>query len=130
MKKAKTEQTANKVKVAELLAQRFVTTYGKYTIPQLISKFGGPKAVIKIAKVEARTVLVEKPTMIVERFIDGELHFRNDVVIPWIQKELLLQMDYSGIETKHVRHPTYNPANMVKATDKEINDLVLHESGK
>jgi len=125
MKKAKTEQTANKVKVAELLAQRFVTAYGKYTIPQLISKFGAPKAVIKIAKVEAKTGLASKPTVVVERFVDGELHFRNNVVIPGIQKYLLLQMDYSGIETQYVRHPTYNPANMVKATEKEINSLIV-----
>ena len=125
MKKAKTEQTANKVKLNELLSQVHLTAYGKMTIPQMVRKFGVPKAILKYAKVEAKTGLTGKPTMVVERFIDGELFFQKDVVINGIEKSLLLQMDYSVIETQYVRHPTYKPSTMVKATDKEIKDLVL-----
>jgi len=125
MKKAKTEQTADEVRLAELLAQRHLTVHGKMTIPQMIAKFGAPLAVLKYAKVEAKTGLVSKPTVVVERFVDGELVFRNDLVVTGISKSLLLKMDYAGIETQYVRHPTYNPASMIKATDKEINSSFL-----
>lgn len=130
MKEQQAKQTEAQIKLAELLSQRFLTAYGKYTIPQLTSKFGAPKAILKYAKVEAKTGLVGKPTMIVDRFVDGELFFQKDVVVSGISKDKLLQMDYDGIETVYVRHPTYNPANMVKATDKEINDLVLKSHQK
>lgn len=124
MKKEKSEQSAGQIKLTELLSQRFLTAYGKYTIPQLVDKFGLPKAILKYTKVEARTGLVGKPTIVVERFIDGELVFRDDVVISGIDKSLLIQMDYSGIETVLVRHPTYNPSRMPKASDKEIKSIV------
>jgi hypothetical protein len=120
MKKEKTEQTAEQVRMAELMSKRFLTVDGKLTIPQMIQRFGLPIAILKMAKVEARTGLVVKPTIVVERFVDGELFFNKDLVVSGIQKALLLQMEYAGIKTEYIRHPTYNPQNMIKATEKEI----------
>lgn len=130
MKKEKKELTANQIKLNELLSQVHLTAFGKMNIPQLSRKFGNPKVVLKYAKVEARTGLIAKPTIVVERFVDGELVFHKDVVITGVTKELCLMVDYSGVEVKYVRHPSYNPAKMVKATDKEIKDFVLQSHEK
>jgi len=124
MKKEKTEQTAIQIKLAELIEQKYLTVEGKMTIPQMVAKFGLPKAILKYAKIEARTGMCQKPTVVVDRFIDGELFFNKQVVVGGISKQLILLMDCNGIEVEYIRHPTYNPANMVKASDKEINSLI------
>ena len=115
--------TASELRLKELLEERFVTIKGKATIPELNKILGLPKAVLKYAKVEARTGLVTKSTVEVERFVDGELQYTKDIVIRGISKSLLVQMDYSGISIEYVRHPTYNPEKMIKATEKEISGL-------
>ena len=109
-----------KDKVQELLDQRHLTIDGKFTIAELNRKYGLPKAILKYAKVEALTGLTSKPTMIVERFVDGELFYTKDIVIRGIPKSVLLVMDHNGISVEYVRHPTYNPEKMIKATEKEV----------
>jgi hypothetical protein len=100
--------------------QKFLTVHGRLTIPQLTEELGLPTAILKYAKVEAKTGQCANATIEVERFIDGELVFSKDVVIPGISKALILLTDYSGISIVYVRHPSYNPATMVKANEKEI----------
>lgn len=109
-----------KDKVQELLDQRHLTVDGKFTIAELNRKYGLPKAILKYAKVEALTGLTSKPTMIVERWVDGELFYTEQVVIRGIPKSVLLHMEYNGITTEYVRHPTYDPSKMIKASDKEV----------
>jgi len=104
------KKTAAQVRAKELLDQRHLTIDGKFTIPELNLKYGLPKAILKYAKVEALTGLTSKPTMIVERWVDGELFYTEQVVIRGIPKSVLLQMEYNGITTEHVRHPTYDPS--------------------
>ena len=109
-----------KDKVQELLDQRHLTVDGKFTIPELNRKYGLPKAILKYVKVEALTGLTSKPTMIVERWVDGELFYTEQVVIRGIPKSVLLHMEYNGITTEYVRHPTYDPSKMIKASEKEV----------
>jgi len=61
--------------------------------------------------------------MIVERWVDGELFYTEQVVIRGISKSVLLLMEYNGITTEHVRHPTYDPSKMIKASNKEVMGL-------
>jgi len=114
------KQTAAQIRAKELLDQRHLTIDGKFTIPELNRKYGLPKAILKYAKVEALTGLTSKPTIIVERFVDGELFYTKDIVIRGIPKSVLLVMDHNGISVEYVRHPTYNPEKMIKASEKEI----------
>ena len=109
-----------KYKVQELLDQRHLTIDGKFTIPELTQKYGLPKVILKYAKVEALTGLTSKPTVVVERWVDGELFFTDKIVIRGIPKSVVLQMDHNGITVEYVRHPTYSPDKMIKATEKEI----------
>ena len=106
----------------KLNSEIYITVYGKMAIPEMTKQFGTPKAIMKYAKVEALTGLVSNPTIVVERFIDGELFFRKDLVVRGIPKSLLLLCDYNGIEVIYIRHPTYDPSKMVKASKKEIKE--------
>jgi len=112
-----------KDKKQELLDQRHLTVNGKFTIPELNKLHGLPKAILKYAKVEALTGLTSKPTVVVERWVDGELFYTEQIVIRGIPKSVLLQMEYNGIATEYVRHPTYSPDKMIKASDKEVMGL-------
>lgn len=112
-----------KDKVQELLDQRHLTIDGKFTIPELTRKYGLPKAILKYAKVEALTGLTSKPTVVVERWIYGELFFTDKIVIRGIPKSVLLQLDHNGISVEYVRHPTYSSDKMIKASEKEIMGL-------
>lgn len=116
----KEKLTAAQMRANELLDQRHTTIYGKFTITELNRIYGSPKAILKYAKVEALTGLTSTPTIIVERFVDGELFYNENLVIRGISKSVLLQMDHNGISVEYVRHPTYNPEKMIKATEKEI----------
>lgn len=120
------KETAAQVRAKELLDQRHLTVDGKFTIPELNQKYGLPKAILKYAKVEALTGLTSTPTTTVERWVDGELFYTEQVVIRGIPKSVLLQMEYNGIATEYVRHPTYDPAKMIKASDKEVMGLRWH----
>jgi PHP family Zn ribbon phosphoesterase len=108
------------MKLEELLEQKFLTVDGKKTIPELTKMYGNPIAVMKYAKVEALTGLTSKPTVIVERFIDGELHYTKDIVVRGIGKSLLVKMDHGVVRVEYIRHSMYNPEKMVRATEKEI----------
>jgi len=120
MEQKEPKLSALEIKVKELLDQRHLTVNGKFTIPELNKLHGLPKAILKYAKVEALTGLTSKPTVVVERWVDGELFYAENLVIRGIPKSVLLQMDYNGITTEYVRHPTYTPDNMIRATEKEI----------
>lgn len=123
MEQKKQNLTAAELRIKEILEEVFVTIHGKATIPELNKQLGLPKAILKYAKVEARTGLTSKPTVVVDRFVDGELFYTKDVVIRGIPKSVLIKLDYSGIATEYVRHPTYSPDKMIKATEKEIMGL-------
>lgn len=116
----KEKLTAAQIRAKELLDQRHTTIDGKFTITELNQIYGLPKAILKYAKVEALTGLTSTPTIKVERFIDGELFYNDNLVIRGISKSVLLQMDHNGIVVDYVRRPTYNPEKMIKATEKEI----------
>lgn len=96
----------------------------------MIKQFGQPKAIFKYAKVEALTGLTSTPTVLVERFIDGELFFRKDLVIRGIPKSILLLSDYNGIETQYIRHPSYDPSKMIRATKVEIEKFINEKQNK
>lgn len=123
MKTEEKSKTAKEIKLEEYMSRPYLTIHGRLTVRDLVKKFGLPKAVLEYAKVEDKSGLVSKPTIVVERFVDGKLYFSDDIVISGIPKSIIVQMDYSGIETVFVRHPTYNPSNMIKATEKEIQGI-------
>lgn len=104
----------------KLMDTVYMTVKGKATIPQLIMEFGEPVIVKKYSKVEARTGGTEKPFIVVERLVDIELKFTDRIVIRGIPQKILLDIPYSGIVIKWVRHPGYKPEDMPKATKAEI----------
>jgi len=114
----------------QLNSEKFITVYGSLTIPQMIKQFGQPKAILKYAKVEALSGLTSAPTILVERFIDGELFFKTDLVIRGISKSILLLTDYNGIETQYVRHPTYDTSKLIKASKAEIENFINEKQNK
>lgn len=99
----------------------YLTVEGKATIPQLIKEFGKPQIIKKYAKVEVRTGSTRKPTIVVERFIDAVLKITDQIVIPNIPRKILLDIPHSGIVIEWIRHPSYKPEDMPKATKAEIN---------
>jgi len=117
------KQTAAQIRAKELLDQRHLAVGGKFTITELNQKYGLPKAILKYAKVEALTGLTSKPTIIVERWVDGELFYTEHIVIRGISKSVLLLMECNGIAVEYVRHPTYDPSKMIKASDREVMGL-------
>ena len=75
-----------------------------------------------MARIEVRTGFVSKPFITVERFGDGKLVYRPDIVISGVPEGLLKQMPYGGIKVEMVRHPKYDGTKMPKATQAEINE--------
>lgn len=95
----------------------------KKSITWMYANYGTPAMVIEVAKVEALTGRCSQPTMTVERIVDLKLRFKNGVEISGVPAGLKLALECSGIVTEIVRHPTYNPENMPKATKKEMSNL-------
>lgn len=122
--KEKKLSLSQKEGLEKLNTEVFNTVYGNLTIPKIIKQLGTPKAILRYAKVEALTGLTSTPTVLVERFIDGELFFRKDLVIRGISKSILLLSDYNGIEIQYVIHPNYDPSKLIKATKAKIKKLI------
>lgn len=112
--------TAKELKKKQLMDEMYVTVYGRMNISQMIKKFGNPKVVIKSAIMEVRTTFTSTPFIKVERFVDAELHFEEDLVVKGLKKEFALDIDSTGIENVKVRPINYKPANPPKATQSEI----------
>lgn len=105
-----------------VLNEKRMTVIGIKTILELNSEIGLPKAVIKLAKVEAKTGLTSAPTIVVERFVDAELHYTKDIILNSIPNSIVSKLNLTGIEKVFVRHPKYSPMTMVMATKKEISN--------
>lgn len=113
--------TAKKDKeVREFMAGVYDTISGKKSIDELYSEIGLPVAVSKYARFEAKTNSTKKPFVTVERYMDGELRFNNQIIIKGIKKTILLVVPNCGMKIEYVRHPSYNPSKPPMATDKEI----------
>lgn len=107
-------------KKERFLAQRFLTVMGWFTVSELIKKFGNPKAVIEIARVELKTKKTGKPTVVAKRKVDVKLVFRRDIVLSSVPEYILNQIELSGTEEVIIRHPKYSPEKMPMATAKEM----------
>ena len=113
-------KTAKELKLEKFLAQKVNTISGKMTISNVFSSYGEPRVVIETAKIECKTGMVSRPTVVVERIVDTKFVFSNGTAITGVPKDIYLQLPHSGVKTELVRHPSYDPANMPKATKAEI----------
>jgi hypothetical protein len=120
-------KTKKELKFEEFLKQIYTTVYGRFTFPQLVEKFGKPTAIMEYAKVEARTGLSSKATIVVERLVDIKMYFRDNLIIPKVPQSLLHMIDYDGIKVNYVRHPQYDGTKMIKATEKEIQGVMSED---
>lgn len=107
-------------KLQDVLTERRMTVLGWKSINELNEELGLPTAVIEMAKVEARTGMTGKPFVKVDRFVDGKLEYRADLVIKGLSEAIVKQCPYGGIQARRVRHPRYDGGSMPRATKKEI----------
>ena len=114
--------TKKEVKLQDFMEGMRLTVLGWKSIMELNKELGLPTAVMEMAKIEVRTGFVSKPFIKVDRFVDGKLVYRPDIVIAGVPEGLLKQMPYGGIKIEKVRHPKYDGTKMPKATQAEINE--------
>ena len=122
MEKQERELTKKELKLQDFMEERRLTTLGWRTINQLNMELGLPVAVKEMARIEVRTGFVSKPFITVERFVDGKLEYRGDIVISGVPEAMINQVPYGGIRVDKVRHPKYDGTKMPKATQAEINE--------
>ena len=113
--------TKKEVKLQDFMEGMRLTVLGWKSIMELNKELGLPTAVLEMATIEVRTGFVSKPFIKVDRFVDGKLVCRPDIVIAGVPDGLLKQMPYGGIKVEKVRHPKYDGTKMPKATLAEIN---------
>lgn len=121
MEKQVEKLTKKEIKLKDFMEQRVLTVLGWRSVEELNKELGLPVAVMEMARVEVRTGFVSKPFIAVERFVDGKLVYRPDIVVTGVPEALLKQIPYSGIKVEMVRHPKYDGTKMPKATLAEIN---------
>ena len=114
--------TKKEEKMKDFMESRRLTVLGWKSIEDLNKELGLPTAVLEMATIEVRTGFVSKPFIKVDRFVDGKLVYRPDIVIAGVPEGLLKQMPYGGIKVEKVRHPKYDGTKMPKATQAEINE--------
>ena len=122
--KEKKELTKKELDIADFKSQVFDTIYGKMSVEKMISKFGDPSGVLKFAKVEVRYPSTNPITIIVDKFVSGELCFGDNITVKEVNRTMVTEFA-SSVTTKYIRHPKYNGLNMPKATQAEIK---RHES--
>lgn len=114
--------TKKEVRLQDFMEGMRLTVLGWKNIMELNKELGLPTAVMEMATIEVRTGFVSKPFIKVDRFVDGKLVYRPDIVIAGVPEGLLKQMPYGGIKIEKVRHPKYDGTKMPKATQDEINE--------
>ena len=114
--------TKKEEKMKDFMESMRLTVLGWKSIEELNKELGLPTAVLEMATIEVRTGFVSKPFIKVDRFVDGKLVYRPDIVISGVPEGLLKQMPYGGIKVEKVRHPKYDGTKMPKATQAEINE--------
>ena len=114
--------TKKEEKMKDFMESMRLTVLGWKSIEELNKELGLPTAVMEMATIEVRTGFVSKPFIKVDRFVDGKLVYRPDIVIAGVPERLLKQMPYGGIKVEKVRHPKYDGTKMPKATLAEINE--------
>ncbi|MBV2195508.1 MAG: hypothetical protein KUL78_03250 [Flavobacterium sp.] len=114
--------TKKEVRLQDFMEGMRLTVLGWKNIMELNKELGLPTAVMEMATIEVRTGFVSKPFIKVDRFVDGKLVYRPDIVISGVPEGLLKQMPYGGIKVEKVRHPKYDGTKMPKATQDEINE--------
>lgn len=113
--------TKKGVKLQDFMEGMRLTVLGWKSIVDLNKELGLPTAVMEIARIEVRTGFVSKPFITVERFVDGKLVYRPDIVISGVPEAMIKEIPYGSIRTEKVRHPKYDGTKMPKATLAEIN---------
>jgi len=113
--------TKAEIKELAIMSQVYNTVYGKMTLSKMVLELGKPIVVLAFARIECKSKGANK-MIIVDRFIDAELHFSKDVVVKGMKKEFVLTMDYSGIKKVYVRHPNYNSSRPPIASKKELKE--------
>ena len=78
---------------------------------------------------EVRHKSCQIQTIVVDRFVDGELHFSKDIIVRDLKKTEVIE--FAGeVVTEYVRHPTYNGIKMPNATQVEIKKYELEMQNK
>lgn len=119
------ELKKSEIDFINLTTEKHLTVRGKLSILGLNKLIGLPIAVKVMAKMEAITGSTVNPMIVVERYIDGELRYANDIRIKNIKKSMISKVDSSELITDYVRAPNYNPAKPPKATKKEKSDYIV-----
>jgi hypothetical protein len=95
------------------------TVRGRIIVSDLFEAEPEPKGVLKVSKVEVRHKSVRISTIVVERFIDGEIHFKNNVVIRDLKKTEVTELA-GEISTEYIRYPNCKGYKMPWATQAEV----------
>lgn len=78
--------TKKEVKLQDFMEGMRLTVFGWKSIMELNKELGLPTAVMEMARIEVRTGFVSKPFIKVDRFVDGKLVYRPDIVIAGVQE--------------------------------------------
>ena len=92
MEKQEKELTKKEVKLQDFMEAKRLTVLGWKSIMELNVELGLPIAVKEMASIEVRTGMVATPFIKVDRFVDGKLVYRDDLVITGISESMLKQM--------------------------------------
>ena len=114
----------SEIDLINLTTEKHLTICGKLSILELNKLLGNPVAVKKLAKIEVITGSTVNPTIVVERYIDGELRYSNGITIRNIKISMISKVESLSLITEYIRKPDYNPAKLPKATKKEMKDYI------